>query len=116
MSEKALVLETIRKLPEDVTLDQIIEAIAPPLPRGGGAAPTRLDEELIDFIATGPGPRLVAEFRPSDEARRRVADLIAREKTVGLSAEETAELDRYLQIEHMMRLAKARARQHLRDE
>ena len=38
------------------------------------------------------------------------------EKTTGLLAAETAELKHYLQLEHVMRLAKARARTHLADE
>ena len=42
-----------------------------------------------------------------------MADLIHREKTDGLSPEETSELDHYMQIEHLMRLAKARAKKHL---
>jgi DNA replicative helicase MCM subunit Mcm2 (Cdc46/Mcm family) len=55
----------------------------------------------------------VAEFRASEGARGRVADLIHREKTGGLSTEETAELESAMQLEHIMRLAKARARLHL---
>ncbi len=70
-------------------------------------------EEIIDFIAAGTTPRSLVDFQPSDTTKSRVADLIQREKTEGLSAEETEELDHYLQLEHLMRLAKARARQHL---
>jgi hypothetical protein len=76
----------------------------------------RAYEEVVDFIAAGATPRGVADFRPSEEARSQVADLIAREKSSGLSAEEASELDHFLQIEHLMRLAKARARRHLLDE
>jgi DNA polymerase/3'-5' exonuclease PolX len=54
----------------------------------------------------------VVAFQPSEAAKARVADLIQLEKTTGLSPEETAELDHYLQLEHLMRLAKARARTH----
>jgi hypothetical protein len=39
-----------------------------------------------------------------------VADLIDREKNTGLSPEETSELDSFLKLEHLMRLAKTRAR------
>ena len=77
---------------------------------------TRAYEEVIDFIAAGVRPEDVVMFRPSAEAKARVADLIHREKTTGLSAEETAELHHYLQLEHLMRLAKARARAHLPHE
>jgi hypothetical protein len=69
----------------------------------------RAYEEIIDFIAGGTTPAMVASFQPSDDTRRKVADLIGREKTVGLSADETAELEQFLQLEHVMRLAKARA-------
>ena len=70
-------------------------------------------EEVVDFIARGGNPGNVVAFRPSKEARARAADLAAREKTLGLSLEEKSELDHYLQLEHIMRLAKARARQYL---
>jgi hypothetical protein len=46
--------------------------------------------EIIDFIAAGATPQAVAEFRPSPEARQRVAELIGREKEYGLSPEEKA--------------------------
>jgi hypothetical protein len=76
----------------------------------------RAYEEIVDFIAAGTTPSGVIAFQPSEEAKARVADLIQREKTTGLSAEETTELDHYLQLEHLMRLAKARARTHLAHE
>ncbi len=68
-------------------------------------------EEIIDFIAGGNTPEAVAAFKPSKYARARVTELLAREKAEGLNAEEKAELDHYAQLEHLMRLAKARARQ-----
>ena len=77
---------------------------------------TRAYEEIIDFIAAGTSPRAVVAFHPSEAARARVADLIHREKTTGLSPDETAELNHYLQLEHVMRLARARARAYLADE
>ena len=73
-------------------------------------------EEVVDFIAAGASPQDVIAFRPSEAASLRVADLVAREKAGDLTPQETSELNHYMQIEHMMRLAKARARQHLADE
>jgi hypothetical protein len=66
-------------------------------------------EEVIEFIAAGTTPKRLIAFHPSAIAKKRVADLIRREKTTGLSAEEKSELDHYMQLEHLMRLAKARA-------
>ena len=70
-------------------------------------------DEFVDFIAGGNTPQSVVDFRPSEETKALVADLIRRQKANSLSADETAELNRYLQIEHVMRLAKARARERL---
>ena len=67
-------------------------------------------EELVQFIAS-LSPREVVEFTPSKTARQRVWELIERRKSDGLRSEEQAELDHYMEIEHIMRLAKARARQ-----
>ena len=74
---------------------------------------TRAYEEIIDFIAAGTTPGEVIAFQPSDPVKTRVGDLISREKTTGLSSEETDELNNYLQLEHLLRLAKARAHAHL---
>lgn len=74
------------------------------------AVTTRAYEEVIDFIAAGSSPADVIEFHPSEAARQRIADLLEREKGVGLTPDEESELDHYLQLEHLMRLAKAHAR------
>ena len=70
--------------------------------------PNKVYDEVIEFIASS-SPQNVIAFRPSEEAKARVTDLIFREKTECLSEDEKSELDHYLQIEHLMRLAKARA-------
>ena len=66
--------------------------------------------EIIDFIAAN-NPGAVVNFRPSEDAERRLADLVEREKSDGLSVEEKAELDHFLELEHILRMAKSRARQ-----
>jgi hypothetical protein len=70
---------------------------------------TKAYEELVDFIATGTTPQSVAGFRASAETRARVDELVRKEKSGGLLPEEKAELNDYMQLEHLMRLAKARA-------
>jgi hypothetical protein len=69
--------------------------------------------EIIDFIASGTTPDAVVHFQPSPESQRRVAELIEREKGAGLSPDEKAELDHFMELEHILRMAKARARQIL---
>lgn len=76
----------------------------------------RAYEEVIEFIAAGTSPKNILAFYPSDSVKEHVADLIRREKTGALSEDEKSELDHYMQLEHLMRLAKARARQHISNE
>ena len=72
----------------------------------------RAYEELVEFIAS-LNPRDVLDFKPSEPARQRVWELIERQKEAPLPDDEKAELEHYVEIEHLMRLAKARARQLL---
>ncbi|MFC1717631.1 hypothetical protein ACFL6S_28475 [Candidatus Poribacteria bacterium] len=76
----------------------------------------RAYDEVIDFIAAGTSPSSVIDFQPSDPVKQRVADLIRREKSAELSLDEKSELDHYMQLEHLMRLAKARARKYITNE
>ena len=69
-------------------------------------------EEIVEFIAS-LSPREVVGFKPSSSARERVWDLIERQKSAPLPPNEKAELEHYLEVEHLMRLAKAHARRLL---
>ncbi len=66
-------------------------------------------EEIINFLAAGITSQSLVEFQVSETVKERVSDLIFREKTDGISSEEKSELDNYLILEHLLRLAKARA-------
>ncbi len=70
----------------------------------------RAYDEFVEFIAAGSTPDAVVRFQPSQQTKDQVADLIHKEKTIGLTPDEASELDHYLHLEHAMRLAKARAR------
>jgi hypothetical protein len=76
----------------------------------------RAYDEIVDFLAGGASPRELIAFRPSEFSRLRVAELIAAEKSGNLSEDERSELTHFLAIEHLMRLARARARTRLSDE
>ena len=70
-------------------------------------------EEVINFIASGTSPETVIAFSPSQATQNRVSELLNKERNEGLTIEEKSEFDHYVMIEHLMRLAKARARQLL---
>ena len=71
----------------------------------------RAYEEVVNFIATQTPHSSLMAFHPSDQAKDRVMELIHKEKESTLAADEQSELDHYMQLEHLMRLAKARAKQ-----
>jgi len=73
---------------------------------------TKSYEEIIDFIAAGTTPEAVVAFRPSDGVQQRGAELVERSMGASISTEERSELEDYLQLEHIMIMAKARARQY----
>ena len=64
--------------------------------------------EVIEFIASA-SPQKLIDFRPSEQSKARVADLIFREKTGDLSAGVKSKLDHTMMMEELMSLAKARA-------
>lgn len=68
-------------------------------------------EEIIEVLSQAPQ---ILDFKPSEKAKARVWELVAREKEGTLTEDEKHELDHYAQVEHIMRLVKARARKRLR--
>ncbi len=60
-----------------------------------------------------PTPEQILALRPSPEFQARVSDLLYRSKQGDLSRQEESDLDRYLMLEHIVRLAKARAYRQL---
>ena len=69
--------------------------------------------ELVDFIAAGMTPETLIAFRPSEAAQDRVQNLVSRKRDGFLTPDEEGELEEFLQLEHILILAKAKARRHL---
>ena len=70
-------------------------------------------DEIIDFITSSPEPQKVLAYRLNLALQERVKDLVYKKKTTELSSEENIELERYLLIEHIMIIAKKRAKKQL---
>lgn len=71
--------------------------------------PQRSYDEVVDLFARGSTTAEILAFRPSAKTQERARYLLARNKTGELTVEETAELDRLGELEHLMQLVKARA-------
>ncbi len=52
-------------------------------------------------------------YKASPKAQERVNILLEKNSSVGLTADENAEMERYMTVEHIVRLAKAKAMQKL---
>ena len=65
-------------------------------------------EEIADFLASGPSPEELLQFRPSPQTLARAEELLDALKDGCLSVEERRELDQFEQAERLMRLVKAR--------
>ena len=66
-------------------------------------------EEFVEFITSSPTLEKMTEFRLSDESEAAIRELLDANRARALTAEEAAELDEYLRLEHIMRQAKIRA-------
>lgn len=70
--------------------------------------------EIITLLASQPTPEQIVAIQPATEMQARVSELLARSKEGLATAKEEAELERYLTIEHLVRIAKAHAYGQLR--
>jgi len=71
------------------------------------------ESTLIELLTSQPTPEQVLAIRPSPELQARVSELLGRSKEGELSRQEETELERYLTLEHLVRVAKAHAHKQL---
>jgi len=71
-------------------------------------------DEIVDLFARGASSAEVLTFRPSEQTQQRVRYLLERNAADELTEEETAELERFGELEHLMQLVKARAQEYLK--
>jgi 3-methyladenine DNA glycosylase/8-oxoguanine DNA glycosylase len=71
------------------------------------------EQEIMSLLASQPTPEQILAIRPSPELQTHLSELLAQSKAGTLSRQSEAELERYLTLEHLVRLAKAHAYQQL---
>ena len=69
--------------------------------------------EIVEFFASGTTPQTIVDFQPSPAAQHRALELLALAKEERLTPEQESELEHFLELEHILRVTKARARQIL---
>jgi hypothetical protein len=68
--------------------------------------------DVLEMLARLPTPEEILALRPSATLQARIQTLLEKNRTEGLSPVEEQEWEQYQYLEHVVRLAKARA--HLR--
>jgi SpoU rRNA methylase family enzyme len=69
-------------------------------------------DEIADFISELNPAKIIA-LKPSEVVQERLDNLLAKNREDKLTDEEKHELERYLTLEHLIALAKIRARKRL---
>ena len=72
-----------------------------------------LFDDVLDFLASTPTPEQIVEFEPSESLKQRLAYLMEQNRHDILSADERAELDEFLRMNHFMNMLKLRARKKM---
>jgi len=70
--------------------------------------------EILEYLASLPAPEEILTLRPSQDFEERVRSLLDKNRTTGLSPEEEQEWELYQYLEHLVRMAKARAAARLK--
>jgi hypothetical protein len=71
------------------------------------------ENRIMELLTSQPTPGQVLAIHPSPELQERLSELLDRNKQEKLSSSEERELERYLMLEHLVRLAKAHAYKQL---
>jgi hypothetical protein len=71
--------------------------------------------DVLEILASLPTPEEVLALRPSAALQGRIEDLLEKNQDGGLSADEQLGWEQYRYVEHLVRLAKARAALKLRE-
>jgi hypothetical protein len=69
-------------------------------------------DELAYFLAS-LSPRKVLQYKASPKAQERVNFLLLKNQNGGLNTDESAEMERYMTLEHIIRLAKSKSLQEI---
>ena len=67
-----------------------------------------LTEEVAAFLASGPSPEQIADYRISEQTRERVRALMEKNSDGTLTPEEAAELDEITVLDQLFTLIRAR--------
>lgn len=65
--------------------------------------------DVLEFLAGLPTPDEIIKLRPSEKMQARINFLLDKNRSEGLTPDEQEEWEQYQYIEHLVRIAKAKA-------
>ena len=65
--------------------------------------------EVLEFLATLPSAEEILALKPSETLQQQIETLLEKNRTVGLTTEEEQLWQQHEYVEHLVRLAKAKA-------
>jgi hypothetical protein len=65
--------------------------------------------QLLEFLANLPSPEEILTLKPSETLQHQIAALLEKNRTTGLTANEERLWQQYEYVEHLVRVAKAKA-------
>lgn len=73
----------------------------------------RLVDSMVELLTSSPKPEDVLAFKLSADLQTRASLLLERNREGEITRDERDELDQFVFLEHIFRMAKARARMQL---
>lgn len=70
--------------------------------------------EVLEFLVQLPTPEEIIALRPSEALQARITSLLEKNRTQGLTPVEEQFWEQYQYLEHLVRIAKAKAYQKLK--
>jgi hypothetical protein len=70
---------------------------------------------VLETLASLLGPEEILALRPSPALQEQIEELLEKNRSGGLSADDQRAWERYQYVEHLVRLAKARAALKLKE-
>jgi hypothetical protein len=77
------------------------------------APSSTLFDKVIEFLASMPDSGVILAFKPSPMLEQRLTVLLEQNRRDFLTADERAELDEFLRMNHLINLLTIRVRQNL---
>lgn len=65
--------------------------------------------EVLEFLATLPTPEEIIALRPSEALQTQISSVLEKNRTQGLTPAEAQIWEQYQYLEHLIRMAKAKA-------